>query len=123
MRALVGEDVSQGCERACVAGNQTGRQQPEQDPPRGIRELALVALLYAAYTGSRLLAARDRAPALHRAGGERAFEEVAAVEGEGDGAGAVVAAVPPAGVAAAPDVGLAADLVRLHFRRFASGSA
>src|SRR6187402_222115 len=51
------------------------------------------------------------APLGHRSGGKGAFEELAAVEGEADGAGAVVAAVPPAGVAAAPDVRFAADLV------------
>lgn len=34
---------------------------------RGLREIALVALLYAAYTGSRLLADADRWPALLRA--------------------------------------------------------
>src|SRR5215469_3515391 len=48
-------------------------------------------------------------PLLHRAGGEGAFEEFAAVEGEADRAGAVVAAVPPAGVATAPDVRFGAD--------------
>src|SRR4051794_14646792 len=49
------------------------------------------------------------APVLHRAGGKRAFEEPAAVEGEGDRAGAVVAGRGEVGVAAAPDVGLGAD--------------
>src|ERR1700755_1197811 len=51
------------------------------------------------------------APLFHRAGGEGAFDEFTAVEGVADRAGAVVAFVPPAGVAAAPDVGLGADFV------------
>src|SRR5690242_8331864 len=51
------------------------------------------------------------APALERAGGKRAFEEATAVQGVTDRARAVVATVDPAGVAAAPDVGLAADFV------------
>src|SRR5690349_10514189 len=45
-------------------------------------------------------------PLFHRAGGQRAFEELAAVQGEADRAGAVVAGVPPASVAAAPYIRL-----------------
>ncbi len=67
MRTLDREDVGHGCRRVHAAGKPTGRHAPEQEPQRGLRELALVALLYVAYTCSRLLAARDRAPALHRA--------------------------------------------------------
>src|ERR1700742_3980954 len=52
------------------------------------------------------------APALQRARGEGAEEELAAVEGVGDRARAVVAAGAEARVAAAVDVGLEADLVR-----------
>src|SRR5882757_7392919 len=52
------------------------------------------------------------APAHHRAGGKGTFEELAAVQGEGDGARAVVAGGGEAGVAAAVDVGPGADLVR-----------
>src|SRR6185312_16581600 len=52
------------------------------------------------------------APAHHRTGGEGAFEEFAAVQGEGDRAGAVVAGGGEARVAATVDVGLGADLVR-----------
>src|ERR1700760_1277986 len=51
------------------------------------------------------------APALERAGGERAGEEPAAVEGVGDRARAVVAGGGEAGVAAAVDVGAEAGLV------------
>src|ERR1700761_1729039 len=51
-------------------------------------------------------------PALEWAGGEGAFEKFAAVEGEGDRTRAVVAGRGEGGVAAAPDVGLGADLVR-----------
>src|SRR6201996_8845108 len=67
-------------------------------------------------------------PALERAGGKRAGKEPAAVEGEGDGAGAVVAARGEAGVAPAVDEGLEADPVGggdpgLDFGRGARGRA
>jgi very-short-patch-repair endonuclease len=61
------------------------------------------------------------APALERAGGKRAFEKVAAVEGEGDGARTVVAGGGEAGMAAAPDVGLGADFVRRGDDRLDAG--
>src|ERR1700753_700789 len=51
------------------------------------------------------------APALERAGGKGAGEEAAAVEGEGDGARAVVATRGEAGVATAVDVGREAGSV------------
>src|ERR1044072_4808630 len=50
-----------------------------------------------------------QAPACHRAGGHRAFDEFAAAQREADGAGAVITTIPPAGVATAPDVGLGAN--------------
>ena len=57
-------------------------------------------------------AARARlAVALQRAGGERGVEQAGAVEGEADGAGAVVAVGVPGAVAAAPDVGGGGDRV------------
>src|ERR1700733_1827816 len=52
------------------------------------------------------------APALHRPRGQRAVDQFTTVQGEADRAGAVIAAVPPAPVAAAPYVGLGADPVR-----------
>src|SRR5262249_34075717 len=52
-----------------------------------------------------------RAPLLHRARGEGAFEEFPAVQRVADRARAVVAAVPPAAVPAAVDVGLGAEPV------------
>jgi hypothetical protein len=67
VRALIREDVGQGGGQAHLAGKPTSRQRPVQERRGGLRELALVALLYVAYTGSRLLAAGDRAPALYRA--------------------------------------------------------
>src|SRR3954452_1588902 len=56
-------------------------------------------------------AGAGKAPALHRTRRKRAFEEFAAVQGVADRAGAVIAAIPPAAMTAAPDVGLGPDPV------------
>ena len=80
MRVLDREDVGHGCARG--AGRPGGSLQTRQEPLRGLRELALVALLYVAYTGSRLLAARDHSPALHRAHQLLALETALGIDRE-----------------------------------------
>ena len=82
MRVLDRDEVGRGCERAGVAGRPAGRPQTRRGPLHGLRELALVALLYVAYTGSRLLAARDHSPALHRAHQLLALETALGIDRE-----------------------------------------
>ena len=67
MRALDRDEVGPGSDGARVLDRPASQHETGHERLRGLRELSLVALLYVAYTGSRLLAASDRAPALHRA--------------------------------------------------------
>ena len=67
------------------------------------------------------LARAGLAVALQRAGDQRGAEQAAAVEGEADGAGAVVAVGVPGAVAAAPDVGGGGDRVGRGDRRLDRG--